>query len=412
MKRRTLVVGLLLSLASQRALAADQVISARRLFISDRGSRGVRLVLVAKADSPIQVSAGELTAAGATISIGMEGTPTNEGVFVIPAGELATNRAGWKEVPNRYEQFINQDSPDGPTSAKAVLLKRGRFVKLIARGLGDSSLLRAGEVVSGPAMAILSLGSARVCAGLRVSVQPTQLDIVRIVGSPEVRDCPRCGDGRINQSLEECDGDEAAACGAAACHSDCSCSECGNGLMEIGEECDGSEASACGNDVCLPDCTCAVCGNGITEPGEECDRDDADSCGAGTCRNDCKCPVCGNGIWEVGEECDAPDDGACQGLCRMDCTCPEPVCGNGVTEDGEECDTGDPWSGDGCDPDCTWSLAVCIQPYTYPCLFAGFCNDGDQACVQGWCGVCGALGEGGCDFCGECNRSDPFNPCS
>jgi hypothetical protein len=65
-----------------------------------------------------------------------------------------------------------------------------------------------------------------------------------------------CGDGRVNQNTEVCDGIDDAACPAA----------------------------------CLDDCTCALCGDGVTdEPAESCDGPDDDAC-AGQCGITCSCP--------------------------------------------------------------------------------------------------------------------------
>jgi hypothetical protein len=79
-------------------------------------------------------------------------------------------------------------------------------------------------------------------------------------------------------------------------------------------------------------------------------------------------PVCGNETKEPGEDCDGTDDGACPGLCEVDCMCPAPVCGNSVTEMGEQCDGSDD---DACPGLCQTECA-CFVP----------CNTGDLFVVK------------------------------
>src|SRR5439155_1258881 len=109
---------------------------------------------------------------------------------------------------------------------------------------------------------------------------------------------PRCGDNRVNQATEQCDGTASAAC-PGRCRADCTCApppSCGDNLVnQPSEQCDGSASSAC----------------------------------PGRCRSDCTCappPRCGdNVVDEPGEQCDGADGGACPGLCQPDCTCGPPV---------------------------------------------------------------------------------------
>ncbi len=114
-----------------------------------------------------------------------------------------------------------------------------------------------------------------------------------------------CGNGVIDEPLEDCDGMFNAArdiwdpahyntgsdctideCGKPTGLRPCQCPPpqiCGNGVIEEPEECDpggmgGAEPASggeCEVDQCSPDCTCppaeAVCGNNILEYGEDCD---------------------------------------------------------------------------------------------------------------------------------------------
>ncbi len=111
-----------------------------------------------------------------------------------------------------------------------------------------------------------------------------------------------CGNGIIDEPLEDCDGlfitarDEwdpqrylsnsectMGACGKPNSNRPCQCPPpqvCGNGIIEAPEECDlgtpppdKSTPNNC--DGCSPDCSCppesAVCGNNLIEKGEDCD---------------------------------------------------------------------------------------------------------------------------------------------
>jgi hypothetical protein len=152
---------------------------------------------------------------------------------------------------------------------------------------------------------------------------------------------PFCGDDRINQLSEECDGIDDVAC-PGGCQSDCTCGAppvCGNAVIEEGEECENN--SDCTSNNCDVgaglSCKCiGSCGDGVAEGDEECDGALDDSCGgeAGRCiamgePDECTCPPveCGNNFVDPGEECDGTSDDACPGECRVpgdpagECTC-------------------------------------------------------------------------------------------
>lgn len=141
---------------------------------------------------------------------------------------------------------------------------------------------------------------------------------------------PTCGDGKVNQSSEECDG------------ADLTGFECTDFGYDSGTlACDGT----CGLDFAdcqaLPD---PVCGDGaVNQLSEECDSDDLLGLActdlgydAGTLACDATCgydesacttnppdAICGNDFVDGAfEECDGLSDAACPGACSDHCACP------------------------------------------------------------------------------------------
>jgi cysteine-rich repeat protein len=126
--------------------------------------------------------------------------------------------------------------------------------------------------------------------------------------------------------------------------------------------------------------------DGSDEPTAACldddDCTDGDECnGLETCSAE---GLCLDGVpLPNGTDCTTPSDlpGACsEGLCVPD------TCGNGIVDAGEDCDDGDATSGDGCEPDCTFSCsgdADCSG--ADPCV-DGTCQDNDRgrACVPSY----------------------------
>ena len=210
---------------------------------------------------------------------------------------------------------------------------------------------------------------------------------------PSCQPSSLCGNGDLD-GAEPCD-DGAANSDTApgACRLDCSEPACGDGVRDPGEGCDDGNLD--GGDACEADCTPPdACGNGLLDDFEQCDGGGLNSdILPGACRTDCTLPRCGDGVSDPGETCDdanfdpfdgcEPDcepssdedeDGAadpvdnCPGTSNPDQSdldgdglgdaCDQPVCGNGAAEGDEACDDGNPWVGDGCDADCSESIAL------------------------------------------------------
>ncbi len=207
-----------------------------------------------------------------------------------------------------------------------------------------------------------------------------------------------CGNGAVDAG-EECDSDDldGLACadvgffgGTLRCSASCTlntgaCTQCGNGLLDDAlEECDGANlggvtcqdldvdftggAPTCTSTCVLSAATCTQCGNGLVEPGEQCDGNNLDneSCatlglghtsGQLSCRGDCafetqQCDTCGDGRCGASEDRDCSPTFAGCTVCTADCAS---TCGDGTcqTGGGESCQT--------CPRDCA---SLCNPPFT------------------------------------------------
>ena len=132
---------------------------------------------------------------------------------------------------------------------------------------------------------------------------------MKMIAAPVVRS-PRCGDG-LQQTDEACDDGNTVQ--TDSCLNDCTMARCGDGVIQDGvEQCDGSED-------CSEGCILMTCGNGVVEGTEVCD--DGNEVLTDACAN-CRPARCGDGLvrsdkalGEAGYE--ACDDGNTD---RSDCS--------------------------------------------------------------------------------------------
>jgi hypothetical protein len=231
----------------------------------------------------------------------------------------------------------------------------------------------------------------------------------------------RCGDNVINQTSEECDGDDDANC-PGSCLGNCQCNRtCGNNVVEFGEQCDGTSSSACPGQCGAPgsanECECpAVCGDGFLASSEQCDpggvngASPSDAACPGACGANCQCTVaqaqCLNNILDPGEACEEPAIGCGPSQVCLACNqCfPPPdiippslgfVCGNGNIEPGEVCEL--PAVGCGTGQICV-QCTQCAQTPLPPVCGNGSIETG-EACELPAVG-CGPFQL--CLLCGQC----------
>ncbi len=139
---------------------------------------------------------------------------------------------------------------------------------------------------------------------------------------------------------------------------------CGDGVIAVGEECDDGPENTGDYGKCSPTCTLGPrCGDEIVqhEYGEECDDGDVDDGDGiindgsyGGCTPDCKTgPRCGDGIVQPDfEQCDDGENAGGYGECAPGCVL-GPYCGDGQLQaQYEQCEDGNNADHDGCSAAC------------------------------------------------------------
>ena len=135
-------------------------IGAAKLVLIDRSAAdaGDKLLFVSQ-DGAITKGAGtDAAAIGVRLELAYDGAfqPETGGTVVGPGADDGAE--GWLFNTPTSAKFVNRGAPDGTTVAKVVVLKPGRVVKVLAKGLGDEPLdIATAGAPSGPVTAVLTV---------------------------------------------------------------------------------------------------------------------------------------------------------------------------------------------------------------------------------------------------------------
>ncbi len=165
----------------------------------------------------------------------------------------------------------------------------------------------------------------------RPSCDQLRENFLKLTGSSIFPCDPRCGDGVLNQPMEQCDppGSPCPAGAGRLCSRECTCPTpvCGDGIVDPGEQCDTDPCSD--GSPCNPDCTCE-------QPLVCCDFAGS----VPTCADDVplsECTAAPGTPGPPGSGCD-PDLARCVHTRCCDCVSPAPSCTEVAF--GEPCPTG------------------------------------------------------------------------
>jgi sugar lactone lactonase YvrE len=119
-------------------------VSARKLVIADKvAARSKAKVAYVSKDSNTEIAKwGELSpeAIGVTLVVAYAGAQGSAaGAFVLPSGGF-DGTSGWVTKGGVLAKYINKQAPDGPTQAKVGVIRPGRGLKLVGKGLGDAPI--------------------------------------------------------------------------------------------------------------------------------------------------------------------------------------------------------------------------------------------------------------------------------
>jgi hypothetical protein len=122
--------------------AADIGVIPKRLIVVDKMSaaRTAKLVYVST-DQAAGITKGSDTDAS-QISVQFDvvyGNGNAAGAFTLAAG-ASDGTAGWLVNKPSVAKYVNRIAPTGPTQAKVAVIKPGKLLKLVAKGLGDVPL--------------------------------------------------------------------------------------------------------------------------------------------------------------------------------------------------------------------------------------------------------------------------------
>jgi hypothetical protein len=146
--RVTLGLGVALVGLGLPVLAADVGVTPRKLVVVDKltAATKAKVVFVAK-DTAVTKGAGEDVD---QISVQFDvayGNGSAAGAFTLPAGASVDKSPGWVVNKDRVAKYVNKLAPGGPTEAKVAVIKPGKVLKLVGKGLGDTDfdVLGAGD---------------------------------------------------------------------------------------------------------------------------------------------------------------------------------------------------------------------------------------------------------------------------
>lgn len=122
------------------AMAANVGVVPKKLIAVDKltSAGKAKVVYVAKDEA---VTKGAGTDVG-QISVQFDvvyGNGSGAGTFTLPAG-ASDGIAGWLVNKDTVARYVNKTAPSGPTEAKVGVVKPGKVLKLVGKGLGDVSL--------------------------------------------------------------------------------------------------------------------------------------------------------------------------------------------------------------------------------------------------------------------------------
>jgi hypothetical protein len=334
------LAGAMLLGASSGGFAADHPLPGTTLRL-DRSGAVERLVLVlndASIPVPAQGSADNPAAtAGLRVVLFGHDAPGEVAELVAPPG---LGQPGWRYGSAgavRY-RFRNAGAPGGPSPIRAVSIRAGKGIRVVARDVGLG--------LAGPQGSIgvrVEMGSVRLCArfeGAAVLRDQAGRFVARNSPAPGLVEC-------TDEGLFGVACDASATCGGTCPDG----SQCG-GDPGLAVPCSCISASQpCGdtdpvcNGACPAGETCANVG-GVPYPSCACLPDGATGCGT-------VYPTCGDGECPLGTDCHVTTFTCCGGFTIEGCGClsgpPPPPCG-GPCAPGSICVPAAPKFPEGCYP--------------------------------------------------------------
>jgi YVTN family beta-propeller protein/cysteine-rich repeat protein len=137
------------ALCEKEGCATRVGVTATKLIVVDKTAiaGSAKFVFVAKDQSGAITKGAGTTVGDIAVELDVaytDGSAT--GAFVIPAG-ASDGTAGWLVNKETVAKYVNRSAPGGPTETKVAVIKPGKLVKLVGKGLGDTPLdiLGAGE---------------------------------------------------------------------------------------------------------------------------------------------------------------------------------------------------------------------------------------------------------------------------